>query len=207
MKKDPKIIRVGDTVKIINPELFVRCGYPLSRNDCVGMIKKQYESDIIDLIHCVYQGIDFIKRDADGKFPDSSFVLKNDVFSDKFRDNACLSSVHREIIDRLAYAKLNSLKFGGNERKILTEKKEEFRNKVAKVVGIRFVKTGIYDAGYQIADDDWCQSGLSDEKTHKILELTALGENRYNKWTVYGQNISIESIHVEKIFETENKEV
>lgn len=207
MKKDPKIIRVGDTVKIINPELFVRCGYPLSRNDCVGMIEKQYESDIIDLIHCVYQGIDFIKRDADGKFPDSSFVLKNDVFSDKFDDSFRLSSVYREIVDRLSYAKLISLNFGGNERKIFIEKKEEFRNKVAKVVGIRFVKTGIYGAGYQFADDDWCQSGLSNEKTHKILKLNSLGENRSNKWTVYGQNISIEAIHTEKIFEIENKEV
>jgi hypothetical protein len=32
-KLDPKIIRVGDTVKVINPLIFERCGYPLGLTD------------------------------------------------------------------------------------------------------------------------------------------------------------------------------
>ena len=34
MKKiNPKIIRIGDTVKIVKPNIFIRCGYPLSKNE------------------------------------------------------------------------------------------------------------------------------------------------------------------------------
>jgi phosphoglycolate phosphatase-like HAD superfamily hydrolase len=49
-----------------------------------------------------------------------------------------------KIISNLAYYGLNAKKFGGNERKIYTENRPEFKDKLFRVLEIKIVKTGVY---------------------------------------------------------------
>lgn len=54
-KLDPKIIRIGDKVRITNPEMFVRCGYPMQKMDArVGV--DQYQPYIIELLRYTIGG-------------------------------------------------------------------------------------------------------------------------------------------------------
>ena len=49
-KKKKDIIRVGDTVKIVDPHFFVRVGYPLDLNKATEEVSKKFGEDIIQLI-------------------------------------------------------------------------------------------------------------------------------------------------------------
>src|ERR1035437_6191904 len=50
-KLDPKIIRIGDKIKIINPEIITRVGYPMSFNDAIEDVEKIYRNEIIDFLN------------------------------------------------------------------------------------------------------------------------------------------------------------
>ena len=49
-KKDPKIIRVGDKVRIVNPEMFVRCGYPMTKQDAREEVFSRFSQQAIQLM-------------------------------------------------------------------------------------------------------------------------------------------------------------
>lgn len=53
MPRSSPIIRVGDMVKIVIPDMFVRCGYPLTVDDGEKMVKEDLLKDI-----CRAHGID-----------------------------------------------------------------------------------------------------------------------------------------------------
>ena len=59
-KLDPKIIRRGDIVRIKNPEMFIRCGYPLSFPDVCEEVSEIHKEDILKFIDKV---TDTSKRD------------------------------------------------------------------------------------------------------------------------------------------------
>lgn len=185
MKKDPNIIRVGDTVKIINPLMFIRCGYPLCKQDMQKEIKEHFGNIINDLIFSVKNG--------------NKFMPSN--------ENPLLENKHRsydDIIDALAYFRLASKNFGGNERSIHTRKCEWLMNKSGKVSEIRFVKTGIYRAGNgrgYYGDVESIPPSLKNEKTHKILKLYApeySSSNPIETWEEFTE-IEIEATNVQKI--------
>jgi hypothetical protein len=148
--KNPNIIRVGDYIRIINPELFVRCGYPLTIKVQQEDIEKQFGDDIRLLINKV--GLQY-----------TSFA-ENKTFN--------------EISQSLAYYMVKQKKFGGNERKIYTKTCEELIENVYKVINIKIVKTGIYCvggySGYE--GQEWEPASLENPKTHKILELDMFHE-------------------------------
>ena len=52
-KLDPKIIRVGDMVRIDNPEMFIRCGYPMSLEDACKEVDELFGDDILRLLDSV----------------------------------------------------------------------------------------------------------------------------------------------------------
>jgi len=187
-KLDPKIIRVGDTVKIVNPQLFVRCGYPLSIEDMEEEVKELFMGDIDDLVNSM--GFDVFTEAPRRIDFDYSRLNKGKVY--------------RKIIRELAYIRLRRKNFGGNERKVFTEPYDEYKDLEAEVTGIKICKSGTYNQGYGGGCDYWTGQSdyepayLSPCKTHKILTL-----DRYQNDIIssYTNHIRIEAKYVEKIME------
>ena len=198
-KLDPKIIRVDDIVRIDNPEMFIRCGYPLCINDMCEEIEKHFKNVIEDLIYSVSNGDEFVRRDDRENHSDKWGTIRPILHS-----NDDYGRIYRE----LAYRRLQGKNFGGNERKVFTEKVESVRGKKARVVGIKFVKTGIRHNGYSGYDysygnHDYEPPYLSDEKTHKILQIDLIEPVEYGNWTEGIDNHRIEAIHVTKVHDRE----
>jgi hypothetical protein len=115
-----------------------------------------------------------------------------------------------KIIKALAYEHLASKGFGGKERKIYSEQRQELLGITAKVKNIFIKKTGIYFApsgGYDyFGEYDYDSGGLSNEKTHKILELDHWVSNGGICSTEWETNyIKIEACNVEKIHEGDSQ--
>jgi len=136
-------IHIGDIVKITKPDLFIRCGYPLTKED----VKKQYidrnevEEAIISLL--------------------------------KSKDKFTFDDYHVEkIVNELAFLKLRSLGFGGRKRSIYTENNPEFQDKIYIVAGKKTVVTGEYQyGGGSSYYDDYESPMLINQKRHVILYL------------------------------------
>ena len=56
-KKNPNIIRVGDIVNIVNPRIFIRCGYNLTKDDLRPEIDEKYGKQI----HAFIKSIPILK--------------------------------------------------------------------------------------------------------------------------------------------------
>jgi hypothetical protein len=203
MKKlDPKIIRVGDVVKIVNPLIFIRCGYPLSKNDMKKEIYEHYGKIIEDLLYSVSRGNVFIQRDVNGLYPDQQ---QSNIFP---VTNQKLDYLNNEIVDLLAVRRLFAKKFGGTDRTIHTELRSELKDKTASVTNKKNVKTGIrvpgssYRSSFYDPEVECDPPYLSQAKTHKILQID-LGDELLKDWKgsgwQYKEEIWIETANVEKI--------
>ena len=199
MKKlDPKIIRVYDKVRIINPIIFIRCGYPLGIEDMRKEIEEYYGTVIDDLYRSVQKGDKLMLRDANGKYEDGAFI-KVEYPTCKENHN------HNEIINALAYSRLKAKKFGGTTRSLHTKVMEELRGKETTVDAIKIVQTGEYfpnSGGYDYWSGgyEYEPAGLTDVKSHKILTLNPIYSFPTNDWHVMDTpEIKIEAINVEKI--------
>jgi hypothetical protein len=172
------IIRVGDKVRILNPQMFVRCGYPMTVIAETELVEKELGVKIAEFIHSVTPDRNFIPglRPTTSKFE----YLKTKITRELAHYRCCLKN------------------WGGKTRQIYTEENPYYANKVCCVVGVRFVKTGEYEpasgGGYSYYGDieDFEPPYLAVNKTHKILQLD------------YGFSFSaaeIEACHVEKVVE------
>jgi hypothetical protein len=166
MKNKKDIIRIGDQVKIIYPHVFVRCGYPKSINDYIEKVKKEKGEQVQKFIQDMGISIDVLSL---------------------YNDDQMFSKVYEDIIKIIAYQFLKKDKFGGNERTIHTQYQIEQKDKEFSIIGIRFVKTGIYQKSWHSMDGDYDPPVLCNQKTHKILQLGCF------------PLIEIEDVHVVKI--------
>lgn len=172
MSKRKNIIREGDMVKIVDPQVFVRCGYPLSFQDALEKVVELHLDKTLAFLSDI--GLPaVIKPTFMSPPPDDSAGIR-DMSSpvDKMPRHL------QEIMRALAYAYVRKEGFGGNKRQIFTETWPDLMEKKAYVQGIKYCKTGKYfrprswqtwtDYGYEYEYDP---GGLSHEKTHKILQL------------------------------------
>lgn len=162
MKKNKKtIIRPGDRIKIINPEFFVRCGYPLNKEAGLKLITEDEKKKVSELV-----GLNHIPTVSSLQFYNSFLIHKENIYNN--------------ILDRLAYLKIKEAGFGGNERKIFTELKEKYRNCECIIYSKRIVQTGIREC---YSDGDWESSYyssipyLSQQKSHVILKINVIDNN------------------------------
>lgn len=148
-----KIIRVGDKVKVVDPYVFIRCGYPWNKEYVKRNVITDYDKErVISLMKdlgCWH------------RYPD-------EVFCEEYS-----SDIFEEIIDRLAYGILRQRKFGGKSREIYTEYDEFKLNKVYTVFSKRMVKTGTRVGGTQSGyeGEEYDSPHLDGEKTCVILNL------------------------------------
>jgi hypothetical protein len=147
-KLNPRIIREGDRVRIVNPLLFIRCGYPMCLPEETERINKTYRKDILDLLNKV-----------EATRPNSS---GNKAYSWR------LDETIKKIAQSLAYMRLHSKYFGGAERKIFTVEAPSMAGYEFTVHNIMFVKTGTH-FGPSGDAEDYEPGGLWQAKTHKIV--------------------------------------
>jgi hypothetical protein len=200
-KLDPKIIRSGDRVKIINPEVFLRCGYPLCKEDLKDELRKKYRKVIESLLWSARN--------------DKEFVLKAELDTGWINHGISRSEIngYNSIIDILASAQLIAKKFGGNERKIFTQKYDNLKDRIFYVTGKKTVMTGFYvpgSGGISYHDEyDYDPPCLEGSKSHIILSLDLcrkeIDEDFKTKylhttapWIEY-QEVRIEAKNVEKL--------
>jgi len=188
-KKDPKIIRVGDKVRIVNPYFFVRVGYPLTPAMAEEEIAEFFSKEINEFLNKI--------KPTDSKADHPLSLGQRD------RDKKSFDRVVRA----LSYDWVKLRGFGGRERKIYSEPVTIPEDCIATVISIKYVKTGTYEYGsggqYNAWNgdyDDYQPAYLSDEKTHKILEVD------YRRIIFADNDQWIEAANVEKIHEEEDAE-
>ena len=120
MTKKRSIIRMYDRVKIINPEFFIRCGYPKCQEDEMKVVIKEFGYQIHRMIE-----------------PGPGAAANGLAWHG---DERLFEKVCREI----AYARLKNMGFGGGKRTIHTERREEFMGKTFSVTKVKICKTGSY---------------------------------------------------------------
>jgi hypothetical protein len=172
------IIRVGDKVRILNPQMFVRCGYPMTVSSETEIVEKELGMKIAEFIHSVS--------------PDRNFIPGLRPASSDFE--RLKSKIAREV----AHYRCGLKGWGGRARQIYTREDICYLNQVCTVRGIRFVKTGEYEpasgGGYSYYGDmeDYEPPYLAVDKTHKILELD---------YSLGFSVVEIEASRVEKVVE------
>jgi hypothetical protein len=189
--KDKSRIKIGDYVRIDNPEMFVRCGYPLSIQDMRKEIKDNHFIDIEKFIISIVHGEDKVKD-----FNLTNVVSHKDTYLNK-------SKTSQAIIDLLAYEMLRHRNFGGRERSIHTKIVEENRGKIVQVNGTKMCVTGNYVAGsgsmdYWSGEYDYEPPYLENQKSHRILSVYI----PMDKIIPYGEFVEetmIEECHVTKV--------
>jgi hypothetical protein len=168
MSKRKNIIRVGDRVKIVVPEVVVRVGYPLTKAD---MMKKQTPEQL--------QAI----RDM---FKAFNVRLKMENISalglgEADRD---MEKLYEKIRYAMAGEMLAQAGWGGKQRRIHTRTLTPIKGLLATVDARRVVKTGDHYPAYSSYDSwngdyDYEPGGLSNEKTHVLYKLYVDG---YGSW-------------------------
>ena len=181
-KLDPKIIRVGDTVKIINPVFVIRCGYPLSIKDMKKVVEEKFGDNIDKLIQTVWKG-----EETDHKMS----------LANRSKDRA-----YQTILNELAYVRLKAEKYGGRTRSLHTKILENYKGLEFKVWDIKMCMTGEYVPGCRGNgwDEDSEPAYLTEAKAHKLLVLDYCGPMNEGKWIPLEEpHLKIEVTNVEKI--------
>lgn len=143
---NPNVIRVDDYVKIVTPDFFIRCGYPLTKEIVKEtLLTKEKKLKILQLLEIKTETLDFIEE----------------------------NKTYQKILDELAYHILKQNEFGGKERKIYTETLQDLTNKEYRVISKSVKKTGFYKPSsyYGYYEPEYEPAFLEKEKGNVILTL------------------------------------
>lgn len=174
-------IKVGDLVRIVNPQIFVRCGYPLCLKDVMESIDQNIAIDLIKKV----TGI-----------PDQQPLNITPKVERAIRD----------INKGLAYALMLSKGFGGSERRIYTREEPSYLNAIVKVESKRRVVTGdrYGGCGPGYYGDEAEGPALENQEHHTLIEFWPVTFDSQGREVFYlspydAPNMEIEQIHVEKV--------
>ena len=182
VKTRKQVIRVGDLVQIVKPEMFIRCGYPLTVREVKASFYEKGEPKEDDR----YQKIMDLFKSAGVRF-------NSDMFSTS--SHALRKKSINKIIDALAYEIVRAKGFGGDERKLYTKDVPALAGNVYRVCHKKVCVTGTYfpavmNEDYWAGQDDYEPAGLSDTKTHVILYLDYVSEGDMAKIKNISEEIS-----------------
>ena len=171
-----KPYNIGEMVRVVNPQVFVRCGYPLGISDGLQAVDKSHS----ELVKQMLQSI----------FPKKSFRWDS---QDRLRHS------YNKIMRELAVVWLKEKKFGGFTRSVHVEEDTRVLDySQYEIMTIRYVRSGERDSGGSYSSmypDDFEPPSLVNQKSHRILGLVESGD----VWATV--EFEIEDIHVEKIKE------
>lgn len=153
--KNNKIIRRNDSVKIIIPNFFVRCGYPMCP-----------ETEALRIRYTFGHEIQMLLLEIGVK------EYQKSIFNHTYLDKIC---------KEIAYAKCKTNHYGGYDRQIFTQEFPTLKDSVFHVIDTKYVKTGKYvpgscyssfEGGYEHEPAE-----LVKTKTHKLLRLDCKGQH------------------------------
>jgi hypothetical protein len=165
-----KRAKIGDSVRIVTPKRFVRCGYPLTYD----IIRKTRSEECYELMRLAWAGI--LKID---KTLEQSQVLGPQDMRWAFTSEA-LPEMPRRVASLLEQAVcayiVDRENWGGPQRKIYELDYPHVANAVVKIIGRRCVQTGSYVRGSTSYDHysgecEWDPPYLADAKTHVVYEI------------------------------------
>lgn len=152
MKRSDRI-RVGDLVKIVDPQIFVRCGYPL----CISDVAAKIEPAAI---------IEFLSRSSAGTPEEISRIITH-------HPHHRLQRAYQEAARAGALAVMIANGFGGSERRIYTKEMPEMRGCIVRVEGKRRVVTGHRYSGcgpgYYGDEAEW--PSLENQQHHTLISF------------------------------------
>lgn len=162
-KKDPKIIRVGDRVRIHRPFKFIRSGYPLTIPKVAEDLEKEFAEEIDTLVKLALQG----RPDTRGKRP----IRLSDL--PLICEGNPLAETRWEVAVGLAKGVIKARGYGGCKREIYEEEDKRLLGMHAEVDGIRFVQTGTRHSGGWSGweTEEYEPPYFEVDKVHKILYL------------------------------------
>lgn len=174
------IIRIGDLVRVINPEFFHSCRYENNIQSKTLEVIQEHGEKIRDFYRTLIHGPNY----REGLI----WAKETDFHQDK-----PLKMIARGI----AYELVSIGKRSGNKKQVFTTRLPDYAGTIMKVSDIRFVHSGTYDKGwyspgnYYDCDDDWEPPSLYDRKVHKILKV--------HDASFWCEKLEIEAIQVKKI--------
>lgn len=196
-RRNPDLIRAGDLVRVVNPEFFLRCGYPSSIAQEAEAILKKNKKEIEDFIRSLFPN-----------FPHSP-PLGIEYHEDYSWKGQLPGQVVKGIAHNLGRYKLIMSGFGGQERKIHTEKLEVEEDAIYRVNQTFQVVTGTYEygrGGYNSYTEeyDYEPPYLSDMKSHRILDISRAIQMQDLTWSSYPLlTLKIEAKNCQKVTEEE----
>lgn len=149
MSKAP-VYRIGDHVSIVRPIVVRRVGYPFDVHAEAARILREHENDIFALLHKI--------DPAHVPAPATS------------REGSALWGVAL----KLAYQIGAHQQLGGRNRQLWTEERPDLAGRIMTVKAKHTAHTGTYyppSRGYTY-DDDYEPGGLTQRKSHLLLDLT-----------------------------------
>lgn len=167
------VYHVGDVVRIVEPQVFIRVGYPLTKEHALDAATKEYDERIYA----------FMREVSD--VPAEFTVHETDP------------RLYHDLVNTLASYWLRLNGYGGKERKIYTEANEDLRGTGGwRVFGRRTVKTGTYSSGGAYfggydTEPNYEPPHLANEKCHVLLTLERGDGLRH-------ESVEIEAVNVEK---------
>lgn len=173
-----KIIRVGDTVEIVIPNVFIRCGYPIDISELAETLLKKHQDKFREFTYVNYPEI-----------PRATV--------DEIRD---VAFAYAKVIAR-------GKRFGGSKRRIYTIHIPSLKGRTCQVLAKKVVYTGERVPAYHGHEGDVEPPFLADAKAHVILELNGYYTLKTEETTVegfsiiddYSNVIRIESCNVQKL--------
>lgn len=170
-------IRKGDLVQIVKPEMFIRCGYPLTVREVKASfydVKGEPKED--ERYQKIMEVFKSVGVDVDGSLSHEGIPLIGPRGKDVLRKKSI-----NKIIDALAYEIVRAKGFGGNERKLYTKDVPALAGNVYRVCNKKVCVTGTYSPSSGSGYDYWGESDyepatLDNAKTHVILSLDYVSE-------------------------------
>lgn len=165
---DPRIIRIGDRVRIISGKPVLRVGYPKTVEDYYEELNK--DSELHDKLQSVLNHVAGIPEDHQN--PKGFFCGVR-----LLADGHLCKRTREKTLWKLAYFKAKIEGFGGTLRSVhFCEDQVNLVGRTAEVIGVLCKQTGEYygpTGGYcsYTMEYDYECGGLSNQKTVKILEL------------------------------------
>lgn len=163
-KRNPNLLRVGDTAKVLIPNRFIRCGYNITPLIAAEQLIEEHTEEIVEFFNTIgLQGDNYRKT---GPYKFKSTTSKIDM------DRRGM----RMFMKALGYFKVGSQHFGGADRKVHSEPVNILEGATVKVTETRQVMTGEYFGPFGGGPDyngeyDYEPGGLNNQKSNRILKV------------------------------------
>ena len=169
MPRSRKYALVGESVRVVTPRQFIRCGYPLSIKDVMEREFLAIEEDFKRVFAALEN-----KPVPERKPEKSDWLLDLGVS----QGSTASPTVHGMLCAAIAAYRLENHNFGGEVRRVIENGPGPFEaGQVWKVTAKRFVKTGKRYASrsrqdYRTGEWDYEPGGLEGERTHCVYSVS-----------------------------------